>query len=91
MSKIQIIPQNLEFRTSDLFLISDFHFNDEKEATKINSKISSQREGSNSPGSFRFERTRKINSRVISKNWHAKSARSAFGLAKCECAHANKK
>ena len=64
---------------------------EKKEASQKPKEIYSQGEGSDSPGSFRFKGAREINSRVISKNWHAKSARSAFGLAKCECAHANKK
>jgi len=39
----------------------------EKEIAKIDKKIHQIGEGSDSAGSFRFERARKINQRVISK------------------------
>jgi hypothetical protein len=42
------------------------------EITKIDQKIHSEREGENSQGSFGFKRTRKVDSRVISKIFKAK-------------------
>ena len=39
----------------------------EKEDAGVNSIIYQKRKGEDSPGGFRFERTRKTNSRVISK------------------------
>lgn len=39
----------------------------EKENAEEHQKIYSQRKGSDSPGSFRHQRTRKINSKALSK------------------------
>ena len=39
--------------------------NYEKKTSQKHQKISQKRKGSDSPGSFGFERTRKINSRII--------------------------
>jgi hypothetical protein len=41
------------------------------EITKIDQKIHSKRESENSQGSFGFKRTRKVDSRVISKIFKA--------------------
>lgn len=43
-------------------------YGSQEKIAKINQEIYSSRESSDSPGSFGFERARKINSRVISKN-----------------------
>jgi hypothetical protein len=43
------------------------NFGYENEIAKKHSQIHSQREGSDSPGDFGFERTRKVNSGALSK------------------------
>jgi len=81
MFKIQIIKPiwNLEFGILNLFRISNFRFrvfksltfqtmNYGKEASQKYQKVYQERKGADSPGSFGYERTRKINSRTISKN-----------------------
>ena len=74
MFKIQIIKPvwNLEFGILNLFRISNFGFrifkslifwtmNYGKEASQKYQEVYQEREGSDSPGSFGFERARKIN------------------------------
>jgi hypothetical protein len=67
----------LEFRIWNLFRISNFEFrilipgsaqqtlNYEKKISQEYKKVYQEGEGSDSPGSFRFERTREANSTII--------------------------
>jgi len=55
--------KNLKFR------IFNYFFNGKEKIAQIDQKIYSQRKSSDSPRDFGLERTRKINSRTLSKNF----------------------
>jgi len=57
--------QNYKSKLKSFGNVKIFSLNDEKETSQKLKEIHSQRKGEDSPGSFRFKRTRKINKRTL--------------------------
>jgi len=73
-SKVRMQNYNLKFKTFEISKVFYFCFDEEKTSQEY-TQIYPQRKGSDSPGSFRFERTGEINFRIISKTELPKEAK----------------
>jgi len=65
LTKLKMKNYSLKFKSFESVRL--FILDEQKEITQEYQKIYSQGKGEDSPGGFEFERTRKINKRVVSK------------------------